>query len=385
MSTTTSRYSTDTHDAPDSIRSCFSSSTCEPITTHNNQVRAEQQMMRNRGQAPPGAPQGGPPGHGGTPSGPGGPPQSWQHQQGGPGPGWGGQNSPGPMREGGSGGPGPGWGQGWTGDGRGGMGPRGHGMGGGGGQDYGNGGGGDYGGGGEYASPNMGRRSMDNGGGSQGGGFGRFDSPGRGGPPGGWVGEGQRGGSRFDQGGPSPGRPSLLGAPPDHGGPPTRPPPAIQQPTPRAPDTAQLEGQISSMKTSVKALQEQIIQSESNLTAQWTVLQQQQRSNIQESVHKAREAQLQEQSKSCGVKLQELEQLLGPIVESCTKDSISSGKAWIFQHGTNFNSNQVLSLLLQLTHPHTCYSPGDWRLPGPESHPGVDALQPEAASDLPGQ
>jgi len=118
----------------------------------------------------------------------------------------------------------------------------------------------------------------------------------------------------------------------------------MQQPTPRPvkPDTVQLDGQITTLKTNVKTLQDQIVQSESNLTAQWTVLQQQQRATVDETITKAREAQLEEQSRSCGLKLPELENVLQPIVETCTKESISAGKSWIFQHGTNFNSNQLI-------------------------------------------
>ena len=125
---------------------------------------------------------------------------------------------------------------------------------------------------------------------------------------------------------------------------PSRPPPLMQQPTPQPvkPDTSQLDGQITTLKTNVKTLQDQIVQSESNLTAQWTVLQQQQRAAVDETITKAREAQLEEQSRSCSLKLVELENVLQPIVETCTKDSISAGKSWIFQHGTNFNSNQLI-------------------------------------------
>jgi len=122
----------------------------------------------------------------------------------------------------------------------------------------------------------------------------------------------------------------------------------MSNPPPVKPDTSMLDGQISTAKASIKALQDQIVQSESNLTAQWTVLQQQERDKVQESVAKARVAQLEEQSRSCNVKLSELENLLQPIIETCTKDSISSGKSWIFQHGTNFNSNQVICDYLAL-------------------------------------
>ena len=66
----------------------------------------------------------------------------------------------------------------------------------------------------------------------------------------------------------------------------------MSNPPPVKPDTSMLDGQISTAKASIKALQDQIVQSESNLTAQWTVLQQQERDKVQESVAKARVAQL---------------------------------------------------------------------------------------------
>ena len=122
----------------------------------------------------------------------------------------------------------------------------------------------------------------------------------------------------------------------------------MPNPPPQRPDTSMLDGQIATVKASIKTLEDQIVQSESNLTAQWTVLQQQERDTVQDAVAKARESQLEEQSRSCNVKLSELENLLQPIIETCTKDSISSGKSWIFQHGTNFNSNQVICDYLAL-------------------------------------
>ena len=158
------------------------------------------------------------------------------------------------------------------------------------------------------------------------------------GPPGGF--------GRFDE---SPNRRGILGGPPPGN---NQGPNCwvgqMTSPAPSKPDTSMLDGQIATVKASIKTLEDQIVQSESNLTAQWTVLQQQERDTVQDAVAKARESQLEEQSRSCNVKLSELENLLLPIIETCTKDSISSGKSWIFQHGTNFNSNQVICDYLAL-------------------------------------
>merc|ERR1719369_1915967 len=138
---------------------------------------------------------------------------------------------------------------------------------------------------------------------------------------------------------------SLLGAPPglDSTGPPPPPPASHGPPQPPPPATHQLEQQISTLKACVKTLQEQIVQSESNLTAQWTVLQQNQRVQVEDAIHKAREAKLEELSRTTNISLSILETVLQPIIESCTKDSISSGKSWIFQHSSNADSNTLIA------------------------------------------
>ena len=89
--------------------------------------------------------------------------------------------------------------------------------------------------------------------------------------------------------------------------------------------------------------QEQIVQSETNLTAQWTVLQQNQKTQAEEAITKAREARLEEMARSCKVSLSHFNTLLTPIMETCTKDSISSGKSWMFQQGTDMETNLLLA------------------------------------------
>merc|ERR1719466_410187 len=70
---------------------------------------------------------------------------------------------------------------------------------------------------------------------------------------------------------------SLLGAPPGLDSPNPLPPSVpTGPPQPAPPATQQLDQQLVTLKASIKTLQEQIVQSESNLTAQWTVLQQNQ-------------------------------------------------------------------------------------------------------------
>ncbi|XP_018327704.1 calcium homeostasis endoplasmic reticulum protein isoform X2 [Agrilus planipennis] len=83
------------------------------------------------------------------------------------------------------------------------------------------------------------------------------------------------------------------------------------------------------------ALREQIKQSEQNLNAQHTVLLQQQQAQVEETITKCQLTSLQEEAEQCNLQLNELYKLLQPIIDSCTKDSISNGKSWILQHATS--------------------------------------------------
>ena len=110
------------------------------------------------------------------------------------------------------------------------------------------------------------------------------------------------------------------------------------------------------MRESIKTLQEQIVQSETNLTAQWTVLQQSQKTQVDEAIMKARKLRLEELSRSSNISLSHFESLLQPIMETCTKDSISSGKQWMFQKGVDKDSNKLLSEYLT------------WRVSSPDTN-----------------
>lgn len=77
---------------------------------------------------------------------------------------------------------------------------------------------------------------------------------------------------------------------------------------------------------------EQIKQSESNLAAQHQVTVQQQKKQTEETVKLQHEKEVMEKALACGMNLAEFELLLLPIMESCTKESISQGKAWILHH-----------------------------------------------------
>lgn len=83
------------------------------------------------------------------------------------------------------------------------------------------------------------------------------------------------------------------------------------------------------------ALREQIKQSEQNLSAQHTVLMQQQQAQVEQLVAKCKQIDLDKKADSCGVTISEIHGILQPIIDSCTKDSISNGKAWFLQHATD--------------------------------------------------
>ena len=80
-----------------------------------------------------------------------------------------------------------------------------------------------------------------------------------------------------------------------------------------------------------------------NLSAQWTVLQQNQEILIAEAVAQAQEERLEQLSRANSISLSIFQSVLQPIIESCTKDSISSGKSWIFQHAASPPAIQLLS------------------------------------------
>lgn len=93
--------------------------------------------------------------------------------------------------------------------------------------------------------------------------------------------------------------------------------------------------EIEQITQQQEALQEQIKQSEQNLSAQHTVLLQQQQVQVEAAVLKCETDDLQLEAEAAGVPLQDLYTVLQPIIDSCTKDSISNGKSWILQHATN--------------------------------------------------
>ncbi|KAG7299832.1 hypothetical protein JYU34_016850 [Plutella xylostella] len=58
------------------------------------------------------------------------------------------------------------------------------------------------------------------------------------------------------------------------------------------------------------------------------------------------------------ISLAELDTVLQPIIDTCTKDSISHGKAWILQHVTSADAGKVISqhLLRKVTQPGAAFT-----------------------------
>lgn len=109
-----------------------------------------------------------------------------------------------------------------------------------------------------------------------------------------------------------------------------------------------LSRELENILTQQSTLREQIHQSELNLTAQHNVLMQKQQKEIDEAIEKAQSDSLIKQAEENNINLSEFDTILQPIIESCTKDSISGGKNWILQHGTDApKSNAILQYLLK--------------------------------------
>ena len=112
---------------------------------------------------------------------------------------------------------------------------------------------------------------------------------------------------------------------------------------PEPPNTSALTDQIASLQSNQMTLQDQIKTSEQNLAAQWTVLQQNNEIMTRDQIMKAQEADLEDLSRSTNVSLSIFDSVLQPIIESCTKDAISSGKSWIFQNSNSLDCNRQVS------------------------------------------
>jgi len=74
-----------------------------------------------------------------------------------------------------------------------------------------------------------------------------------------------------------------------------------------------------------------IKQSEHNLAAQLQVTTQQQKQVTEDVVRQQQEKEAVQRALECSLNPPEIETILQPIIESCSKESISHGKAYILQ------------------------------------------------------
>lgn len=70
---------------------------------------------------------------------------------------------------------------------------------------------------------------------------------------------------------------------------------------------------------------------------------QQQQIQIEEAIAKARDSDLKKDATDCGIDFSEFDNVLQPIIETCTKDAISAGKSWIIQRATAPIPNAVIA------------------------------------------
>uniref|UniRef100_A0A0K8URH6 Calcium homeostasis endoplasmic reticulum protein n=1 Tax=Bactrocera latifrons TaxID=174628 RepID=A0A0K8URH6_BACLA len=117
----------------------------------------------------------------------------------------------------------------------------------------------------------------------------------------------------------------------------------LQQPPPTSANSASIAlnitGQIEAINMQQNTLREQIHQSESNLSAQHSAMMAQQSKQVDEAIETAQNTHLEKQAEENSIALREFDGILQPIIESCTKDSISAGLWSMVQR---FNKNCIL-------------------------------------------
>lgn len=104
-----------------------------------------------------------------------------------------------------------------------------------------------------------------------------------------------------------------------------------------------LQNELANLQSQQTTLQDQVRQSEQNLAAQHAALMAQQQGRVEDAVRQAQETSLQNNACETNTDLASFDTVLQPIIESCTKDSISAGKAWILQNSVTASSNQVIA------------------------------------------
>ncbi|XP_039296295.1 calcium homeostasis endoplasmic reticulum protein [Nilaparvata lugens] len=97
-------------------------------------------------------------------------------------------------------------------------------------------------------------------------------------------------------------------------------------------------------------LQDQIRQSEQNLSAQHAVLMQQQQTAIEDTIEQTRKDKLLAEANDCNIQFNEFDAVLQPIIDSCTKDSISNGKAVLEPGRTFLHKLHIIYLVNDILH-----------------------------------
>ncbi|XP_023164732.2 calcium homeostasis endoplasmic reticulum protein isoform X2 [Drosophila hydei] len=103
--------------------------------------------------------------------------------------------------------------------------------------------------------------------------------------------------------------------------------------------TLNLASQLDAIKMQQNTLREQIKQSEANLSAQHTALMTQKTKQIDDAMAAAQTTQLEQLANEQSIVIRDFDAVLQPIIESCTKDSISSGLWSMVQR---FSKNCIL-------------------------------------------
>ncbi|KAI5711825.1 hypothetical protein M8J75_003386 [Diaphorina citri] len=103
---------------------------------------------------------------------------------------------------------------------------------------------------------------------------------------------------------------------------------------------------VEALTQQQSALNEQIQQSEANLKAQHEVLKLQEDAKVDETIQKTQLASFTDEANTLNISLETLDSMLQPIMDTCTKDSISSGKAWILQRAVDEKSNTFFTKYL---------------------------------------
>lgn len=111
---------------------------------------------------------------------------------------------------------------------------------------------------------------------------------------------------------------------------------------PNQPLPIQNNPQLEALNTQRLALLDQIRQSELNLSAQKEMMQRQQDSQMNEIIAKIQNDTINAQAIEKNIQLADFDVVLQPIMDSCTKDSISAGKHFILQNATDAGKCNVL-------------------------------------------